>query len=188
MKQTFFLAGALAALTLGAGAQPTPDNHLAEPGVRVGRVFIGDSKAAVGRRLGAASRSFSFSHGLSSQVWRSKKRNDTGRPNTLEVVYQNGVVRQIEGTSLVWKTPDDVSLASSRSEWEDAYGKPLVSTYDFDGGTRKRYLDWKAKGIAVELVSAPREADDAPDNWTYQTLIVHRKGNAVLPDRGGVLE
>ena len=188
MKHTLFLAGTLAALTIGAGAQTVPDNHLAEAGGRIGRVFIGDSKAAVGRRLGPATRSFALGRGLTSQLWRGKKANDAGRLNTLEIVYQNGAVRQIEGTSLMWQTPDGLSLASSRSEWEDAFGKPLVSTYGFDDGTRHRYLDWKAKGIALELVSAPDEDGRTTDKWTYQKLIVHRRGSAVIPTRGGTRE
>ncbi len=185
MKHSLFLAGALAVSTLGAFAQTAPDNHQAQAGVRLGRVFIGDSRAAVGRRLGKPTRTFTLGRGLTSQLWRGKKPGDTGRLNTLEVVYRSGVVIQIEATSLVFKTPGGLSLSSARDEWEDAYGKPAQTDYYYDSsGARKRYLDWKRSGIALELL----ESGDGGGEFTYQTLIVHRKGYSVIPDRGGVRE
>lgn len=178
-----FLTGTIGLVALGAVAQDAPDNHQAQAGTRVGRVFIGDSRVAVGRRLGAPTKTFDLGHGLISQLWRGKKPGDTGNRNTLEVVYQNGLVRQIEATSLVFKTASGLSLSSSRADWEDKLGKPLVGTYDFDNGNTKRYLDWKSKGISLELIAAPDS--DGPTNWTYQTLIVHKKGVPVVPDQGG---
>jgi len=184
MKQIFLLP-TLCLLALGASAQDTADNHVASPGNRIGRVFIGDSKAAVERRLGPPSRKFVLGRGLNSELWRSKKPGDTGGRNTLEVVYRGGVATQIEGTSLVWQTPKGLSLSSSRSDWEDALGAPSVSTYDYDGGTRKRYLDWRRQGVALELV---KSGDSDTDGWTYQKLIVHRTGNSVIPTKGGERE
>ena len=180
-----FLAGTIGLLALGASAQSTPDNRLATAGERIGRVFIGDSRAAVGRRLGPVTKTFDLGRGLTSQMWRSKRVGDTGGYNTLEVVYRGGVAAQIEGTSLVWKTPSGLSLSSSRADWEDRLGAPSVSTYDYESGARKRYLDWRRAGIALELV---QDGDLESNQWTYQTLIVHRKGVAVLPDRGGTRE
>ena len=186
MKHSLFLTGALAVLALGALAQDAPDNHQAQAGTRLGRVFVDDSRAAIGRRLGKPSRTFDLGHGLTSQLWRGKKPGDTGKRNTLEVVFQNGLVRQIEATSLVFQTAGGLSLSSSRGDWLDAFGTPVTTTYDFDNGDTKRYLDWKSKGIALELVAAPRDsAEDGPLNWTYQTLIVHKRGMAVVPDQGG---
>ncbi len=181
MKQ-LFLTATLGLVALGASAQSTPDNHIASPGERIGRVFVGDPRAAVGRRLGPATKSFDLGRGLSSQMWRSKRAGDTGGRNTLEVVYRNGVATQIEGTSLVWKTPSGLSLSSSRADWEDRLGTPSVSTYDYEGGARKRYLDWRRAGVALELV---QDGDSDSNEFTYQTLIVHRSGNTVIPDRGG---
>ncbi len=183
MKHSLFFAGTLAFLTLGASAAPAPDNHQAQGGSRIGRVFIGDTRAAVGRRLGAPTRTFSLGKGLTSQLWRGKKPGDTGNRNTLEVVYRSGVVIQIEATSLIFNTPGGLSLGSSRGDWEDTYGNPSVSTYDYESGSTKRYLDWKSKGIALELVQNGDSEDE--DTWTYQTLIVHRKGYSVIADRGG---
>jgi len=184
MKQ-LFLSSTLCLLALGASAQDTPDNHVAAPGERIGRVFIGDSKAAVERRLGPPSRKIVLGRGLNSELWRGKKPGDSGGRNTLEVVYRSGVATQIEGTSLVWKTPSGLSLSSSRGDWEDELGAPSVSTYDYRGGVRKRYLDWKDKGVAVELV---KNGDSDSGGWTYQTLIVHRTGSPVIVDKGGERE
>lgn len=186
MKHSLYLVGTLAVWTLGVAAQTAPDNHQAQGGTHVGRVFIGDTRGAVGRRLGPATKSFTLGKGLTSQIWRGKKPGDTGNRNTLEVVYKNGIVRQIEATSLVFKTPGGLSLSSSRGDWEDEYGTPSVSTYIYDDGARKRYLDWKSKGIALELLNSD-DSEDA-NSWTYQTLIVHKKGLPVLPDRGGERE
>ena len=180
-----FLTATLGLVALGASAQDIEDNHIASPGERIGRVFIGDTKGAVVRRLGAPSRTFSLGRGLTSQMWRSHRAGDTGDRNTLEVVYRNGVATQIEGTSLVWKTPSGLSLSSTRGDWEDRLGTPSVSTYDYDNGQRKRYLDWRRAGVALELV---QDQDANSNEFTYQTLIVHRKGNAVIPDRGGSRE
>ncbi len=180
-----FLTATLGLAALGASAQSVPDNRIASPGERIGRVFIGDSRAAVGRRLGPPTKSFDLGRGLSSQMWRSKRVGDTGGYNTLEVVYRNGLATQLEGTSLVWKTPSGLSLSSSRADWEDRLGAPSVSTYDYDSGARKRYLDWRRAGVALELV---QDGDSDSSEWTYQTLIVHRKGVSVIPDRGGTRE
>lgn len=172
-------------LALSASAQDIEDNHVAAPGERVGRVFIGDTKGAVVRRLGPPSRTFTLGRGLNSQLWRSKRPGDTGGRNTLEVVYRGGVTTQIEGTSLVWQTPSGLSLSSTRAQWEDRLGTPSVSTFDYDNGSRKRYLDWRRAGIALELVQA---GDTNSDDWTYQKIIVHRRGNPVVPTRGGTRE
>jgi hypothetical protein len=184
MKQ-LFLTATVALATLGANAQSVPDNHIAAPGERIGRVFIGDTRAAVGRRLGPATKAFNLGRGLTSQMWRSKRVGDTGGYNTLEVVYRNGLATQVEGTSLVWNTPSGLSLSSSRADWEDRLGAPTQTTYNYDSGARKRYLDWRRAGIALELV---QDGDSESNEWTYQTLIVHRKGVAVIPDRGGTRE
>lgn len=180
-----FLTASVALVALGASAQSTPDNHIAAPGERIGRVFIGDTRAAIGRRLGPATKSFSLGRGLASQMWRSKRVGDTGGYNTLEVVYRNGLATQLEGTSLVWKTADGLSLSSSRADWEERLGTPTQTTYNYDSGARKRYLDWRRAGIALELV---QDGDSDSSEFTYQTLIVHRSGNPVIPDRGGTRE
>ncbi len=183
MKHSLFIAGTLSLLATGALAQNTDDSHQAQAGTRIGRVFIGDTKAAVGRRLGKPSRVFDLGHGLTSQLWRGKTAGDQGARNTLEVVYRSGIVTQIEATSLIFATPKGLSLSSPRSRWENTYGTPIVSTYDY-AHTRKRYIDWKVKGIALELVRGDEQGDD----WTYQTLIVHKKGVSVVPDQGGTRE
>ena len=189
MKPSLYIMGAVVALAASAKAQNTPnDSYQAQAGLRLGRIFIGDTRAAVARRLGKPTSAFNLGRGLTSQVWRSRKLDaDTGKHNTVEVVYRNGIVSQIEATSLVFKTPSKLSLTSSRVQWERVYGKPLVSTYDYNVNGRKRYLDWKAKGMAVELVEDEDETR-ANDGWIYQTLIVHKRGVPVLVDVGGIRE
>ncbi|RYX86255.1 hypothetical protein EON83_03260 [bacterium] len=181
MKNSLYIASALVLIPTLAWSQDTDDSHTVQAGTRVGRIFIGDTKGAVARRLGKPTRAFTLGSGLTSQLWRGKTVGDLGARNTLEVVYRNGIVTQVEATSLVFETPGGLSLSSARSKWENTYGRPLVSTYNYRSGNRKRYIDWKAKGIALELVQGP----DAGDEWTYQTLIVHKKGVAVVPDKNG---
>lgn len=187
MKTPFSIVGVLALIAASANGQEAdaPDNHQAQAGLRIGRVFIGDTRGAVGRRLGKPTKTFVLGSGLTSQLWRSTKTGDQGARNTLEVVYKGSIVSQIEATSLVFQTPKGLSLSSARSSWESTYGKPIVSTFGYDDGSRKRYLDWKSKGIALELTQM---GEDEGNNWTYQTLIVHKKGIAVVPDKGGTRE
>lgn len=187
MKHTLWIAGFLAVIGIGAIAQAADDTHQAQAGTRIGRVFIGDTKGAVGRRLGKPTRSFDLGEGLTSQLWRGKTTGDQGARNTLEVVFRGGIVSQIEVTSLIFKTPSNLSLASSRSQWERVYGKPVTTTYNYRQYGRKRYIDWKSKGIAVELL-ADEDETRANDGWIYQTLIVHKKGVPVVVDRGGTRE
>ncbi|BCM90338.1 hypothetical protein IAD21_02189 [Abditibacteriota bacterium] len=183
MKYSLLIAGALALTATVSWAQDADDSHQAQAGTRIGRVFIGDTKAAVGRRLGKPARTFTLGRGLTSQLWRSKTVGDQGARNTLEVVYRSGIVTQIEVTSLVFQTPGGLSLSSTRDSWENTYGTPTASTYSYSH-SRKRYIDWKSKGIALEMVRGDEQGDD----WVYQTLIVHKKGNSVVVDAGGTRE
>jgi hypothetical protein len=190
MKFSLYIAGVLALIPTDSWAQKTDDSHQAQAGTRIGRVFIGDTRSAVGRRLGKPTRTLNLGQSLVSQIWRSKRVGDTGTYNTVEVVYRNGIVSQIEATSLVFKTPSGLSLTSPRASWERSYGTPSVSTYSFETGKylRKRYLDWKSKGVALELVEEGGDTEASPTSWVYQTLIVHRKGAPVLVDVGGQRE
>jgi hypothetical protein len=187
MKYSLYIAGTLAAMTTIASSQNANDAYTAQAGTHIGRVFIGDTRAAVGRRLGPPTRTLNLGRSLVSQVWRSKRVGDTGTYNTVEVVYRGGIVSQIEATSLAFKTPGGLSLASKRASWERAYGTPSVSTYSYATGKylRKRYLDWKSRGIALELVEEGGDTEASPTSWVYQTLIVHRRGVSVLADLGG---
>lgn len=184
MKHSLFIIGLLATTAVSAHAQKAEDSHQVQAGTRIGRVFIGDTKGAVGRRLGKPTGTFTLGSGLTSQLWRGKTAGDLGTRNTLEVVFRGGIVSQIEATSLVFQTAGGLSLSSRRSRWENTYGTPTVSTYTYGSGQRKRYLDWKSKGIAIELVRGDEQGAD----WTYQTLIVHKKAIPVVVDRGGTRE
>ena len=194
MKATFFLALALVLAPLGAFGHHERGHHerkhgeendnLAQGGRRIGRISIGDSTASVARRIGAADKTSALGRGLSSLFWREADIGGDGQSHALEVVFRQNRVTQIEVTSLEFETTGGLSLGSTDEDWTDALGKPVQTTYFYRATQeRKRYLDWKAAGLALELVQ-----QDGEDGWVYQSLIVHRKGGAVVPDRGGKRE
>lgn len=169
-----------AAFGNGADAKPTPDNLLIVPGQHIGRVFIGDSKAAVHRRLGTPQRTFKLAGGVTSELWRSKTgTNENGSPYTLEVLYRSGSVTQIETTNPAFKTQSGLSKASFMGEWNDFYenDKDLrISKYRYPRKPTQMYQDWMKQGVAIEV-----EYTEA----TTHTVIVHRCGVPVIVDPGG---
>ena len=186
MKTRFFVLTILALAPLvpfSAQAQATPDNRRIVPGERIGRIFLGDSKAAVRRRLGVPFANFNLGSGLTSEVWRGSNRPDTGGYYTLEVVYRRGVVRQIETTNPVFKTTSGFDIDDSLASWKRRLGTARVRefTYPAKDDQLKQYHDWRSTGIAMELVQEGEE-------MVRETIIVHPRGVSVIPDRGGVEE
>ena len=181
IRAALLLSFAFAPTTF-ALAQTVPDQYRVVPGQRLGRVFLGDSQKTVRRRLGAPAKTFKFANGFTSDLWRGSKRRDINRFNTLEVIYRRNVVVQIEATNPVFKTAQGLGLASSGEEWFDRYAEPQVTFLRFPkrGNVRLQYHDWKGAGIAQEL----RSTDVEPQP---ETLIVHRRNVAVVPDVGGVV-
>jgi hypothetical protein len=173
----------LAVLTLAtvAKAQTVPDQYQVVPGQRLGRIFIGDSRATVTRRLGKPAKTFKLATELSSDLWRGSKRLDTAQSNTLEVIYRRGVVVQIETTNPVFKTKAGHNILSPGEEWNEFYNRPAISYFRYPkrGNLTYQYHDWKSDGLALELI----ETEDEP---SPETLIVHRKGFRVIPDVGGL--
>lgn len=183
MKTRFFILTtlALAPFPSSAWAQTTPDNRRIVPGERIGRIFLGDSQAAVRRRLGVPSKTFNLGPGLTSEVWRGSRRPDTDGFYTLEVVYRRGVVRQIETTNPLFKTSSGFDIDDSLASWKARLGKPVVRAfvYPAKGEQLKQYHDWRSTGIAMELIQDGEE-------MLRETIIVHPRGVPVLPDRGGI--
>lgn len=187
MKPLAFLAvlAALPALTMVARAQSdTPDNLRIVAGSRLGRVFLGDSRATVRRRLGAPTKTFKLPAGLSSEMWRGKEEDEEGNVNTLEVVYRRGVAVQIEATSAKFKTPKGLSSESYVFDWVNAFGQARRTTYNYSGRkARQSYYDWTRRGIALETYP-PTDGDK--DEYIH-TIIVHRPGVRVVVDPNGRL-
>ena len=173
----------LAVLTLAplAHAQSVPDQHQVVPGERLGRVFLGDSRKTVARRLGKPAKVIPLGAGLTSELWRGSIRTDTGSPNTLEVIYRRGVVIQIETTNPLFKTKSGLSVLSDGPQWEKLLRKPTISYREYPKRAEKvyQYHDWRRAGLALEMI----ESEDSP---SPETLIVHRKGYRVIPDIGGI--
>jgi len=174
----------LTLLPMAAHAQ-TGDQNKVEAGVRIGRVYLGDSKATVHRRLGKPTASFVSVGGLTSELWKGSQNPDTGVPFRLEVVYKRGVVTQIETTNPRFQLASGLNVSSEESKWWDTYGDPIQRVLKYPQRNREyRYDDWKAKGIAVEQYYQPQR--DGSVVSSPETLIVHYKGVAVIPDFGGV--
>jgi hypothetical protein len=171
-------------MPMAAQAQ-TGDQNKVEAGVRIGRVYLGDSKATVHRRLGKPTASFTSAGGLVSELWKGSQNPKTGVPFRLEVVYRRGIVAQIETTNPRFRLANGLNVNSSDSEWWDTYGDPTQRVLKYPKRNREyRYDDWKAKGIAVEQYYQLQR--DGSVVSSPETLIVHRKGVAVIPDFGGV--
>lgn len=176
------LAPLLVPVTARAQSAPIPDQNQVVPGERIGRVFIGDSRAAVHRRIGKPTKVFKLMGGRTSELWRGSKRTDTDRPNTLEVIFERGAVIQIETTNTVFRTKSGLNVVSGGEEWFEALGlDPTISRrrYPKRANRTYQYHDWRRTGIALELI----ETEDEP---SPETLIVHRRGFSVIPDVGGV--
>ena len=179
------LAGILTPLVAPQIASAAPDRLTVEPGIRIGRIFLGDSKAAVARRLGKPTKTFKLSGGYDSQLWKSKTEFAPGERDTLEIVYKKGVVVQIEVTNPIFETPGGLSLNDTITDWRKKYGVPLEQTRYYTNKSDQRYYDWRKNGVAIESVLDGR-GDTAP-TFTFHTLIIHKKGVKVLPDPGGEL-
>lgn len=164
---------ALSALGTSHTAWAAPkDNLMIEPGKRLGRVFLGDTPGAVRRRLGKPARTFSLGAGTTSELWRSG-------PYKLEVVYKRGKVAQIEATNPVFQTAEDMGVEDGAAAWMDAMGSSYAkSIYSYPNKERQVYFDWKRAGLSLET--------DGGEGWErVMTVIVHRAGSSVIPDRGG---
>lgn len=187
MKKPFHFIALVASTSLfaTANAQPTPDNRIVEPGVRIGRVFLGDTKAAVARRLGKPTKVFKLPGGFDSQLWRSNKEFAPGLRDTLEIVYRRGVVVQIEVTNPIFKTKNGLSISSLLANWRRKYGTATAQTRYYTDRSDQTYYDWRRAGIAIESVLDNPGGDTG--EFVFKTLIVHRKGFAVVPDPGGEL-
>ena len=172
-------------LPFAARAQNVPDQHQVVPGERIGRVFLGDSQATVRRRLGKPSGTFALNNGLISELWKSKSPGAYGIHHKLEVVYKGGVAVQIETSNPIFRTKSGLSIDDDPEDWEARLGKASVSPYyvypqsRYKKGISQQYFDWKRSGLAIETVAKGQGVEN-------NTLIVHRKGVAVIPDSGGV--
>ena len=178
---------ALCALAFAAhNVKAVEDNRLVEPGVRLGRVFLGDTRAAVQRRLGKPAKTFKLKNGLTSELWRGKTSDADGKTNTLEVVYRRGVAVQIEATSGVFETRKGLSTFSDIEKWTKSFGHRDGRRFRYANRTPRTqaYYDWVKSGVALETQFF--SAHDEDDVEEIRTLIVHRRGVKVVPDVGGV--
>ncbi len=181
-KRVFVSSLMIAALALIPTAQAAtkpnkvPDNLLIVPGKRIGRIFIGDTRGAVRHRLGALARTFKLGANLKSELWRAGKY-------TLEVVYRNGTVTQIETTNPTFQTAQKVGRSNQIADWEDVLDlASKVSFYRYANKPRQEYWDWIRDGLTLET-----EGSEIDNNHAMRilTVIVHRSNASVIPDIGG---
>lgn len=203
LKICLSAAYVLALSTIDAGqAANVPNHQHIVPGVRIGRVSLGDLQKTVRRRLGAPFKSAALPGGLRSDTWRAPKPNSKGTFHTLEAVYRRDAVVQIEATNPAYRTDIGLFRDLDVGDWVRAYGsqraaqtshaksgsKPkLPAIYNLEEASylyakrspaTLKYFDWTQRGLALET-----EKED--DYQAIRSVIVHRPGFRVLPDAGG---
>lgn len=160
------------------------------PGVRIGNAKLGASRTATRKALGAPSKTFNLGSGLTSDLWRSKTgKSSEGKLYTFEVVYRKGVAVQIEATSPRFSGPDALSTDSSYESITRSYPKLKRRSYTAprtksQGDTvypDTHYYDDTAHGLAWEFITYD---DETMEGERPHTIIVHRRGYRVLPDKG----
>ncbi len=183
------LVFATLALPLAARAQNVPDQHQVVPGERIGRVFLGDSQAAVHRRLGKPTANFRLPQGLDSELWKAKDLGAHGLRDTLQVIYRSGVAVQIEVANPVFQMNNGLNVESDFQKRFQIFGRPNFSARRIARrhNAKQLYQDWKRSGVAIELlcteIQPGHEGEPVPE-----TLIVHRKGQPVIPAPGVAVE
>jgi hypothetical protein len=162
------------------GAAPSPSS-LIEPGLRVGQVRIGESRAAVHRALGKPAAADAAMGGKLTEVWRSgpglgSKAN--GRAEELEILFQGPgaggdqrkptVVVQIRVTSSYFGTAAGISVNSSLAQIKKVYPhSESEENKDWEQSlppgsdkSRKEGLVDQVAGIAFEFRAGARANED----------------------------
>ena len=186
--KTFLLAFSLCVSGV-AHAQDEDDNHSGSivPGVRVGKVRLGQTRAAARAAMnGKPDATFSLPRGYSSDLWKWIP-GDSQEDCSLETLYLGGRVVQIEVLSpqFTMQGVEDVNLTS---DWVTGLGRPTrISTYAYNrarkGTSRQKYYDWTSRGVALE--TWPARGTDGISSDDLHTTIVHRKGVRIIADFDG---
>ena len=180
--------------TTARATSRVPSSLRVVPGERIGLISLGESQAAIRRRLGVPATSFKLNNGLSSDLWRSRSsRRWDGQLHTFEVVYRRGVAVQIEATNPHFRTAGGLGLNSSDAAWARAFGPREESKqFRYTGAKKPQgYEDWVSRGFALEYVILPGDTGGNDTNVDegapveMHTLIVHYRGVPVIPDPGG---
>jgi hypothetical protein len=163
----------------------------AVPGVSVGKVRLGDTRANVIKKLGKPSKSTQWRSGPFQDTWLGPKPpNDKyGSPVSerifLHVIYRNSKVVQVEFNSPKFVTPAGISMRSSLAQFRAKYKNPRVRAYTYDdpggGGYVGYYYDDVKSGIAFTF----GVQDNFDARITPEALRIHLRGIPVLPNPGG---
>ena len=152
------------------------------PGKRIGKVKLGMSRSAVRKALGKPTTTLRLPSELKSDLWRTRYTPAyRSSPSTLEVIYRNDRVIQIEVTSAAFKTDQGVSTATPLHLVRKVHPNMSITKLVYSKGDQKRqhYYDDIWHGIAFEYW---------PDREEVNTLIVHQPGVGVIVDPGGKSE
>ena len=159
----FWSIGTASALGQGAGSASTLN-----PGVGIGRVYLGQNLEEVHASIGAPKLSDASMGGRLWEVWRSGPAFDGRRQNgreELEIYFTRqqpdlggpSLVRQMRITSPFFRTPTGISIRSSFSEILSNFPNLRVDeelTYVLSGEQNEKavemYVD-QSRGIAFEF-------------------------------------
>jgi hypothetical protein len=163
------LLAALAVSPVGA------ENTRITPGQSIGEIRLGDSRAAVRRKLGKPSKTFT-SHGRRAvDHWERQSALDE-----VEVVYEGDKACQIEVSADRYKTVSGLSPAGTLASVKSVYPK-LRSTfylYNTEDGKGLEYYDDIRRGIAFVFTSPDTKT---PQEKGIRTVLVHRPGRRAIP-------
>jgi hypothetical protein len=152
------------------------------PDRSVGKVALGDARAAVLKQLGKPNETRRWKDGTREDHWFAlggRKRTDSYPPD-LTVFYRGGKVVQASVSSPHFKLADGTSTATTLGSIRKKYPKLKVSEYVFEDYFGL-YFDDVKRGLAFFIGGQ----DDILGTYKPEQVIVHRAGSPVIPDDHG---
>jgi hypothetical protein len=157
--------------TASLAAAPAADS-LVTPGVSLGKIKLGMTKADVRKALGKPQDSFKLEEAkVEADVWRSK--------NVVQVFYKGGKVVQVAASGPSFQTSDSLSAKSKAEDINKRF--PDLEEVRTEGrqGVKAAYLDEKKSGLAF-YYSVPGDTENDTSTWTAEMIIVHKPNEKVL--------
>ncbi|HLM42958.1 MAG TPA: hypothetical protein VK458_03770 [Myxococcaceae bacterium] len=153
-------------------AAPPAADYLVTPGVSLGKIKLGMTKAEVRKTLGKPKDSFKLvEQKVDADVWRSK--------NVVQVFYKNDKVVQIAASSPSFQTSDNLSRASKADDINKRFQELEEVHTEGRQGVKAAYLDEKKSGLAF-YYSVPMDSENDTTSWTSELIIVHKPNEKVL--------
>lgn len=155
--------------TASLAAAPAADS-LVTPGVSLGKVKLGMTKADVRKALGKPQDSFKLESKVEGDVWRSK--------NVVQVFYKGGKVVQVAASGASFQTADSLSGASKAEDINKRFEDVEEVRTEGRQGVKAAYLSDKKSGLAF-YYSVPGDTENDSSTWTAEMIIVHKPGEKV---------